>query len=674
MESNEQKLTELRTTLRHHEYLYHVMDTPEIPDAEYDRLMRELRELEAQHPELITPDSPTQRVGAAPLAAFSQIRHEVPMLSLDNVFDEESFLAFNKRVQDRLKNTDDLTYCCELKLDGLAVSILYENGVLVQAATRGDGTTGEDITSNVRTIRAIPLKLHGDNIPQWLEVRGEVFLPQAGFEKINEEARRTGGKVFANPRNAAAGSLRQLDPRITAKRPLTFFCYGVGVLEGGELPRSHSARLQQFKFWGLPVSERVKLCHSPEEVLTYYRKVEEDRPNLGFDIDGVVIKVDSLDLQEQLGFVARAPRWAVAFKFPAQEQMTFVRDVEFQVGRTGAITPVARLEPVQVAGVLVSNATLHNADEIERLGLRIGDKVVIRRAGDVIPQVVNVVLSERPEETREIVFPTHCPVCHSDVERVEGEVVTRCTGGLICGAQRKEALKHFVSRRALDVEGMGDKIIDQLVEKEYVHTPADLFQLTPGKLTGLDRMGPKSAQNVVDALEKSKETTFARFLYALGIREVGEATAAGLAAHFGTIEALEQASIDDLQKVPDVGIVVATHVRNFFAEESNREVIAQLRKEGVRWPAPVVVNAEEIDSPFAGKTVVLTGSLSQLSRDEAKAQLVALGAKVAGSVSKKTDLVIAGEAAGSKLAKAQELGIAVIDENEMLRLLGESRG
>lgn len=674
MESNEQKLTELRTTLRHHEYLYHVMDTPEIPDAEYDRLMRELRELEAQHPELITPDSPTQRVGAAPLAAFSQIRHEVPMLSLDNVFDEESFLAFNKRVQDRLKNTDDLTYCCELKLDGLAVSILYENGVLVQAATRGDGTTGEDITSNVRTIRAIPLKLHGDNIPQRLEVRGEVFLPQAGFEKINEEARRTGGKVFANPRNAAAGSLRQLDPRITAKRPLTFFCYGVGVLEGGELPRSHSARLQQFKFWGLPVSERVKLCHSPEEVLTYYRKVEEDRPNLGFDIDGVVIKVDSLDLQEQLGFVARAPRWAVAFKFPAQEQMTFVRDVEFQVGRTGAITPVARLEPVQVAGVLVSNATLHNADEIERLGLRIGDKVVIRRAGDVIPQVVNVVLSERPEETREIVFPTHCPVCHSDVERVEGEVVTRCTGGLICGAQRKEALKHFVSRRALDVEGMGDKIIDQLVEKEYVHTPADLFQLTPGKLTGLDRMGPKSAQNVVDALEKSKETTFARFLYALGIREVGEATAAGLAAHFGTIEALEQASIDDLQKVPDVGIVVATHVRNFFAEESNREVIAQLRKEGVRWPAPVVVNAEDIDSPFAGKTVVLTGSLSQLSRDEAKAQLVALGAKVAGSVSKKTDLVIAGEAAGSKLAKAQELGIAVIDENEMLRLLGESRG
>lgn len=672
MDSIEQQLTELRTTLRHHEYLYHVMDAPEVPDAEYDRLMRELRELEAQRPDLITPDSPTQRVGAAPLTSFSQVRHEVPMLSLDNVFDEASFLAFNKRVQDRLKSTDALVYCCELKLDGLAVSILYENGVLVRAATRGDGTTGEDITTNVRTIRAIPLKLHGDNIPARLEVRGEVFLPQSGFEKINEEARRTGAKVFANPRNAAAGSLRQLDPRITAKRPLTFFCYGIGILEGGELPRSHLARLQQFKAWGLPVSDRIRLCSTPEEVLAFYHTVEDDRATLGFDIDGVVIKVDSLDLQEQLGFVARAPRWAVAFKFPAQEQMTFVRDVEFQVGRTGAITPVARLEPVHVAGVLVSNATLHNADEIDRLGLRIGDKVVIRRAGDVIPQVVNVVQSERPADTREVQFPQHCPVCGSDVERVEGEAVARCTGGLICGAQRKESLKHFVSRRAMDVDGMGDKIIDQLVEKEYVHTPADLFRLTAGKLTGLDRMGPKSAQNIINALEKAKETTFARFLYALGIREVGEATAAGLAAYFGTLEALMAASVDELQKVPDVGVVVATHVDNFFKEESNRDVIRQLVEDvGIHWPAPVSVNAEEIDSPFAGKTVVLTGSLSQLSRDEAKARLSALGAKVAGSVSKKTDLVIAGEAAGSKLAKAQELGIEVIDEAEMIRLLGE---
>lgn len=548
MESIEQQLTELRTTLRHHEYLYHVMDAPEIPDAEYDRLMRELRELETKHPELITPDSPTQRVGAAPLAAFSQIRHEVPMLSLDNVFDEESFLAFNKRVQDRLKNNEKVTWCCELKLDGLAVSILYENGVLVSAATRGDGTTGEDITSNVRTIRAIPLKLHGENIPARLEVRGEVFLPQAGFEKINEDARRTGGKVFANPRNAAAGSLRQLDPRITAKRPLTFSAMALVFWKVASCRILILVDLLQFKKWGLPVSDRVTLCESAEEVLAFYHKVEEDRPTLGFDIDGVVIKVNSLEQQEQLGFVARAPRWAVAFKFPAQEQMTFVRDVEFQVGRTGAITPVARLEPVHVAGVLVSNATLHNADEIERLGLRIGDKVVIRRAGDVIPQVVNVVLSERPEDTREVVFPTHCPVCGSDVERVEGEAVARCTGGLICGAQRKESLKHFVSRRAMDVDGMGDKIIDQLVEKEYVHTPADLFKLTAGKLTGLERMGPKSAQNVVNALEKAKETTFARFLYALGIREVGEATAAGLAAYFGTLEALEAASIEELQR------------------------------------------------------------------------------------------------------------------------------
>ncbi len=672
MKTIEDTLTQLRTTLRHHEYLYHVLDAPELPDAEYDRLMRELRELEAQHPDLITPDSPTQRVGAQPLAQFTQVRHEVPMLSLDNVFDEESWLAFNKRVKDRLKDDAEITFCCELKLDGLAVSLLYEDGLLTRASTRGDGTTGENITSNVRTIRAIPLRLHGDNIPARVEVRGEVFLPQSGFEKINEEARRTGGKVFANPRNAAAGSLRQLDPRITAKRPLTFFCYGVGLLEGGELPASHIERLQRFKSWGLPVSERVRLCTGADEVLAFYHQVEQDRPSLGFDIDGVVIKVDSLALQEELGFVARAPRWAVAFKFPAQEQMTTVRDVEFQVGRTGAITPVARLEPVQVAGVLVSNATLHNADEIERLGLRIGDRVVIRRAGDVIPQVVNVVLSERPEDTREVVFPEQCPVCGSDVERVEGEAVTRCTGGLICGAQRKEALWHFVSRRAMDVDGMGEKIIDQLVDKEYVKTPADLFGLSAGILTGLDRMGPKSAQNLVNALEKSKETTFARFLYALGIREVGEATAAGLAAHYGTLDALMAASIDSLQQVPDVGIVVATHVFNFFEEESNREVIRELTdKVGIHWPAPVVVKAEEIDSPFAGKIVVLTGSLSQMSRDDAKARLVASGAKVSGSVSKKTDLVIAGEAAGSKLAKAQELGIDVIDEAEMLRLLGE---
>lgn len=671
MESIIQQINQLRTSLRHHEHLYHVLDAPEIPDAEYDRLMQQLRELEAQHPELITNDSPTQRVGAAPLDAFEQVKHEVPMLSLDNVFDEESYLAFDKRVHDRLKRADPLTFCCELKLDGLAVSLLYEDGELVRAATRGDGTTGENITANVRTIRAIPLRLQGDNIPRRVEVRGEVFMPLAGFEQLNDEARRKGGKVFANPRNAAAGSLRQLDPRITAKRPLTFFCYGVGLLEGGELPRSHIQRLMQFKAWGLPVSERVKLCTGSEQVIAFYRQVEQDRGGLGFDIDGVVIKVDSLDLQEQLGFVARAPRWATAFKFPAQEQITQVREVEFQVGRTGAITPVARLEPVQVAGVIVSNATLHNADEIERLGLRIGDTVIVRRAGDVIPQVVGVVMDQRPQDAKEITFPEHCPVCGSDIERVEGEAVARCTGGLFCAAQRKEALKHFVSRRALDVDGMGDKIIEQLVEKQYVENPADLFTLTAGKLTGLDRMGPKSAQNLIVALEKAKQTTFARFLYALGIREVGEATAANLAAHFRNLENLRAADIEALKSVPDVGEVVAKHVVNFLGEEHNQKVIEALEKV-ITWPEPQQIIAEEIDSPFAGKTVVLTGSLTTLSRDEAKDRLAALGAKVSGSVSKKTDLVIAGEAAGSKLVKAQELGITVIDEAEMIRLLGES--
>lgn len=673
MATIEEQIHQLRTQLRHHEYQYHVLDAPEVPDAEYDRLMRELRELETAYPDLVTADSPTQRVGAAPLSEFGQVKHQVPMLSLDNVFDEESYLAFYKRVQDRLKTAEPLTFCCELKLDGLAVSLLYENGELVQAATRGDGTTGENITANVRTIRAIPLRLHGDNIPARLEVRGEVFMPQPGFEAMNEEARRTGGKVFANPRNAAAGSLRQLDPRITAKRPLTFLCYGIGVLDGGELPRSHYERLQQLKAWGLPVSDRVRVCTGSDEVVAFYRQVEADRPALGFDIDGVVVKIDSLDIQETLGFVARAPRWATAFKFPAQEQITLVKDVEFQVGRTGAITPVARLEPVLVAGVMVSNATLHNADEIERLGLRIGDTVIVRRAGDVIPQVVGVVMEERPENAREVVFPAHCPVCHSDVERVEGEAVARCTGGLICGAQRKEALKHFVSRRALDVDGMGDKIIDQLVEKEYVKNPADLFRLTAGKLTGLDRMGPKSAQNVVSALEKAKETTLARFLYALGIREVGEATASNLAAHYGSVEALKAADIESLKTVPDVGDVVAKHVVNFLSEEHNQQVIDELLSPeiNIHWPEVQVIVPEEIDSPFAGKTVVLTGSLSILSRDEAKDRLTALGAKVSGSVSKKTDLVIAGEAAGSKLAKAQELGIAVIDEAEMIRLLSE---
>jgi len=671
MQSTIDQINQLRTQLRHHEKQYHQLDDPQISDSEYDGLMQQLIALEAANPELISRDSPTQRVGSAPLAAFGQITHQVPMLSLDNAFDETTYLAFNKRVQDRLKNSDELTFCCEMKLDGLAVSLLYENGELVQAATRGDGTTGEDITANVRTIRAIPLRLSGDNIPQRIEVRGEIFMPHAGFEKMNEEARRKGGKVFANPRNAAAGSIRQLDPRIAAKRPLTFFCYGVGLLEGGSLPASHFERLMQFKAWGLPVSDRVLLCKGSSEVLAFYHQIDQQRSQLGFDIDGVVIKVDSLELQERLGFVARAPRWAIAFKFAAQEQMTQIRDVEFQVGRTGAITPVARLEPVQVAGVVVSNASLHNADEIARLGVKIGDTVIIRRAGDVIPQIVAVVADRRPADAVDVQFPVHCPVCGSDIERIEGEAVARCTAGLVCAAQRKEALKHFVARRALDVDGMGDKIIEQLVDREQVKTPADLFKLDMNTLSRLERMGPKSAQNLIQALQHAKQTTFARFLYALGIREVGEATAANLAAHFGELDALMAADIDALKAVPDVGEVVAKHVRNFLNESHNQAVIAELISPavGVNWPAPVVVDIAASDSYFAGKTVVLTGSLSQLSRDEAKDRLTAQGAKVSGSVSKKTDLVIAGEAAGSKLAKAQELGIAVIDEAEMIRLL-----
>ena len=676
MEQINQKIDALRAQLRHHEYQYHVLDSPEVPDAEYDRLMAELRALEAQHPELLTADSPTQRVGGAPLTAFNQVRHEVPMLSLDNVFDEEGFLAFNKRVVDRLKSDDDLLFCCELKLDGLAVSLLYEDGELVRAATRGDGTTGEDITANVRTIRTIPLRLRDGvaDIPRRLEIRGEVFMSESGFHRLNETAAREGGKIFANPRNAAAGSLRQLDPSITAKRPLTFYCYGVGLLEGGELPGSHWERLQLFKSWGVPVSNRIERCTGSAQVLDFYRRIQAERPSLGFDIDGVVIKVDSLALQQRLGFVARAPRWAIAYKFPAQEQMTRVRDVEFQVGRTGAVTPVARLEPVLVSGAMVSNATLHNADEIERLGLRIGDTVIIRRAGDVIPQVVGVVLERRPEDARPVVFPAHCPVCGSDVERVEGEAVARCTAGLVCGAQRKEALKHFVSRRALDVDGMGDKIIDQLVDRELVKTPADLFRLSKESLARLDRMGPKSAQNLVEALEAAKQTTFARFLYALGIREVGEATAASLAAEFKTLEALYQADVEALIAVPDIGPVVAAHVFNFFEEQHNREIIAELTSPaiGIHWPRPATeAAAQEDGNPFRGKTVVLTGTLSGLSRDEAKDRLVALGARVSGSVSAKTDLVIAGEAAGSKLAKARQLEIPVIDEAEMMRLLGD---
>lgn len=594
--------------------------------------------------------------------------HEVPMLSLDNAFDDSELDSFHKRAQDRIGGESIKQYCCEPKLDGLAVSLLYENGILVQAATRGDGTTGENITENVRTINAIPLKLRGDDWPARLEVRGEVFMPKAGFEKLNELARQKGEKVFVNPRNAAAGSLRQLDSRITASRPLSFYAYSVGVVQGADLAASHYERFLQIKSWGLPMCPETKRVDSLADVKTYYQDILQRRDALPYEIDGVVIKIDDIAVQERLGFVARAPRWAIAYKFPAQEEITTLNEVEFQVGRTGAITPVAKLEPVFVGGVTVSNATLHNADEIERLQVKIGDQVVIRRAGDVIPQVVSVIKEHRPETARDIIFPTQCPVCGSHVERIEGEAVTRCTGGLVCQAQRKQALKHFVSRKALDVDGLGDKVIEQLVDREMVETPADLFKLSAGVLTVLERMGPKSAQNIVNALEKSKLTTLPRFLYSLGIREVGEATAANLAQHFKSLEAIQAATEEQLIAVQDIGVVVAKHITTFFEEEQNQAVVQDLLVQGIHWPE-VSAPEQGAELPLEGKTVVLTGTLSQLGRTEAKEALQSLGAKVTGSVSKKTDILFAGENAGSKLAKAQELGIEIKTEQDLLELI-----
>ena len=671
-----EQLTSLRNLIRHHEYCYYVLDAPEIPDSEYDKLIKQLQKIEQQFPNLITTDSPTQRVGGAPLAQFASIKHELPMLSLDNVFDESSFIAFNKRIKDRLhlNENDEVEYCCELKLDGLAVSILYENGKFSKAATRGDGATGEDITANVRTIKTIPLVLIGENIPARLEVRGEVFMTHKGFAKLNADAEKRNEKIFANPRNAAAGSLRQLDPKITAKRPLSFYCYGVGIIEGSFLPDTHYDRLMQFKAWGLPVSDKVEKRQGAHAALDYFKQIGEQRMSLDFDIDGVVIKVNSIALQNELGFVARAPRWATAFKFPAQEEVTQLNKVDFQVGRTGAITPVARLEPVSVAGVIVSNATLHNSDEIARLGIREGDYVTVRRAGDVIPKIVAVLLDRRPTDTKEIVFPSHCPICGSLIVRDEGQAISRCAGGLICPAQRKEALKHFVSRRAMNVDGMGDKIIEQLVDKDFVKTPADLYKLNLPTLCSLDKIGEKSANNLLNALNASKNTTLSRFIFALGIPNVGEVTAENLVNQLGSLSAIENASLEQLQTVNDIGVVIAESIIDFFQEPHNRNVIEQLTNEeiNIHWQ-DITPQAQTtiVDSPFSGKTIVLTGTLSVLTRDEAKNKLKQLGAKVTGSVSKNTDLVIAGEAAGSKLDKAQELGIKVIDEQEMLNLLAE---
>ncbi len=667
-----EQVAQLRAQLEYHNHRYYVLDDPAVPDAEYDRLMQELRQIEAQHPELITPDSPTQRVGGTPLSAFASVRHERPMLSLDNAFSADDAQEFARRIQERLDLADisQLEFAAEPKIDGLAVSIFYEHGQLVRGATRGDGETGEDITENLKTIKVIPLQLKGQGWPQRLEVRGEAFMRKREFDALNAQARARGEKTFANPRNAAAGSLRQLDSRITASRHLSFFAYAVGVVEGGTLADRHSVSLSQLADWGLPICPQRQLVHGIQGCLDYFALIGQQRQQLPYEIDGVVYKVDRLDLQHQLGFVSRAPRWAIAHKFPAQEQLTVLRAIDIQVGRTGALTPVARLEPVNVAGVVVTNATLHNLDEIRRKDVRVGDTVSVRRAGDVIPEVVGVVLERRPEHSEVFQLPTHCPVCGSEVVRAEGEAVARCVGGLYCPAQRKQALQHFAGRRAMDIDGLGEKIVDQLVERELVHTPADLYQLDLATLANLERMGERSAQKLLLALDASKSTTLGRFLYALGIREVGESTAQALAEHFGTLEALMQADETALQAVPDVGPVATASVLAFFHEEHNCKVVTELQAAGVQWP-DVDPRSNAGVQPLAGKTFVLTGTLTSLSRDQAKQQLQDLGAKVSGSVSKKTSYVVAGAEAGSKLDKAQELGVTILDEAQLLALLAQ---
>jgi len=659
------RVMQLRGEIETYNYHYYVLDAPTIPDAEYDRLLRELQQLEVTYPQLVSADSPTQRVGATPLSSFSSVQHRLPMLSLNNAFSDEELRDFDQRTCKGL-DISTVSYTAEPKLDGLAVSLRYEKGLLVQAATRGDGRSGEDITQNIRTIPSVPLKLIGSAYPQLLEVRGEVYLSRSGFEILNKRQLEKAEKPFANPRNAAAGSLRQLDSRITASRPLVMDCYAVGYVEGGELPERHSDILFALKSWGLRVNNQVKTVAGVEGCLQYYRKILDERDQLDYEIDGVVYKVDALDQQQQLGFVSRAPRWAIAHKFPAQEELTKLIDIDIQVGRTGALTPVARLEPVFVGGVTVTNATLHNEDEIKLKDIRIGDTVVVRRAGDVIPQIVSVVLDRRPDDSAQFVMPKACPVCGSDVLRAEGEAVLRCTGGLYCGAQRKEAIKHFSSRRALDIEGLGDKLVEQLVDEKLIKHVADIYSLQREQLVKLERMGEKSADKLLEALEKSKSTALARFIYALGVREVGETTAQILATHLGSLEALMSADEERLLQIPEVGPIVAAHIIAFFHQEHNRDVISALKKKGLHWNDVVQNNQSQV---LSGKTFVLTGTLESLNRDQAKARLQALGAKVSGSVSSKTHCVVAGTEAGSKLEKAEALGVKVMTEVEFLEMI-----
>ena len=664
----QKRIDSLREEINSHNYSYYVLDNPEVPDSEYDRLLRELDDIEQQHPDLITPDSPTQRVGATPLDSFSEVQHEVPMLSLGNAFSEQDMIDFDRRIRESVED-DNIEYAAEPKLDGLAISLLYRNGILERAATRGDGRTGEDVTLNIRTIDAIPLKLRGNDYPPLIEVRGEVVLPKAGFDKLNQQQLEKGEKPFVNPRNAAAGSLRQLDPKITATRPLSFYSYGVGLIEGMSLPNKHSDMMNNLKCWGLRINPESQVVKGVKGCHEFYEKLASKRDSLPDEIDGIVYKVDSIEFQNILGFVSRAPRWAIARKFPAQEEITKLLAIDIQVGRTGALTPVARLEPVFVGGVTVSNATLHNQDEIDRLDVRVGDAVIVRRAGDVIPQIVSVVKSKREGKPRRFHLPAKCPVCGSETARFDDEAVTFCTGGLYCEAQRKEAIKHFASRRAMNIDGLGDKLVEQLVDEGLIHTIADLYHLDLERLIQLERMAEKSAKNLIASLEKSKKTTLARFIFSLGIHSVGETTAQTLANHFTTLENLIKADEEKLLAVPDVGPIVAGNLITFFKQEHNLEVVEQLIAVGINWPKIKKKSANE--QPLAGKTFVVTGTLETMGRNDAKAALLELGAKVSGSVSKKTDYVVVGENPGSKATKAEDLGVTILDEKALIELLAQ---
>ena len=664
----------LRKELEQHNYLYHVLDAPQITDQAYDRLFRRLQQLEQENPQLVSQDSPTQRVGSAPASHFESVTHEVAMLSLDNAFDDEEMLDFDRKLRERLEQDGELAYCAEPKLDGLAVSLLYESGELVRAATRGDGRSGENITANVRTIKSIPLSLRGDAIPRRIEVRGEVYMEVEALAALNRAQLESGGKVFANPRNAAAGSLRLLDSRITANRPLTFCSYGIGQfegqIEGVELKASQYQQMLYLRDIGFPISRQIEQLDSVSECMEYHRHILSTRDQLAFDIDGVVFKLDDIAWQREAGFVSRAPRWAIAYKFPAQEVMTRLLAVDFQVGRTGALTPVARLEPVAVGGVMVSNATLHNMDEIERKDVRIGDIVIIRRAGDVIPEVVAPLVQQREAELELPQMPSHCPVCGSEVLQQTGQAAYRCVGGLFCAAQRKEAVKHYASRKALDIEGLGDKLVEQLIDQGLIDSVADLYDLTLEQLSGLDRMAEKSAQNLLDALDKSKATTLARFIYALGIREVGEATAEALAKYFADISPLFDAASETLQRVEDVGPIVADNIRHFFDQSENKVIVERLLQKGINWPQGDA--GQQQAQTLVGKTYVISGSLDGMSRDQAAALLKARGARVSGSVSAKTTALIAGDSPGSKLAKAEALDVEIIDQIGFNRLIEES--